>query len=384
MPNRMLIALAVLGLAALPTSIAAQIVVSANDGSAVLVDGVNVVPSPPGTDTVTILDASQTPPRVIAELEAPSSVIGPPQNVAISPDNRLAVVSSSTKVDPADPTRTIPDDTLTVIDIGAGTPAVVGTATAGPMASGLSFTPDGRLLLVANRGNGTVSVFAVSGQTLTPAGTIDFEAPASGPSHVAVTPDGRRALVSRDGDSFVSVLAIEGQQVTYDGENLAAGLKPYGMAITPDGHYALVANVGGGATGSVDTVAIIDLTLEPARTVNYATVGVTAEGIALSPDGRHAAVTVMNGSNAAPDSPLFNDFGRLRVFAFEAGALRPVAEARVGHWCQGVVWTNTSTVLAQCPTEREIQVFTFDGAALTPAGAIPIDGAPVGIAAGTQ
>jgi DNA-binding beta-propeller fold protein YncE len=221
----------------------AQIVVSANDGSAVLVDGVNVVPSPPGRDTVTILDASQTVPRIIAEIEAPSSVIGPPNSVAISPDNRLAVVASSMKVDPADPTKTVPDNTLTVIDISSETPAVVGTATAGAMASGLSFSPDGRLLLVANRGDGTVSVFRVDGQTLSAAGTIDFEAPASGPSHVVVTPDGRRALVTRDGDSLVSVLRIDGQNVTYTGQTIAAGLKPYGMEITPDGRYALIANV---------------------------------------------------------------------------------------------------------------------------------------------
>src|SRR5690606_24896291 len=136
-------------------------------------------------------------------------------------------------------------------------------------------------------------------------------------------------------------------------QNLVAGLKPYGMAITADGTRALVANTGSGTTGSVDTLAVIDLTLDPPRTVHYATVGVIAEALALSPDNRHVAVTVMNGTNAVPGSALYNDFGRLRIFALEETTLRPVTEARIGHWCQGVVWTDNDTVLAQCMTERE-------------------------------
>ena len=84
----------------------AQMVISANDGAAVLVNGVNTVPSPARPDSVTILDATVTPPRVVSELAVPNSVIGPPQNVAIAPDGSIAVVTSSTKIDPDDEGRT--------------------------------------------------------------------------------------------------------------------------------------------------------------------------------------------------------------------------------------------------------------------------------------
>ena len=82
---------------------AAQLAVSANDGKAVLVNGVNTVPPNPADDTVTIIDLGVSPPKVLGELKAPSSVVGPPQNVAIAPDESIALVSSNMKLDPADP-----------------------------------------------------------------------------------------------------------------------------------------------------------------------------------------------------------------------------------------------------------------------------------------
>lgn len=360
----------------------AQIVVSANDAKAVLVNGVNVVPQPTGRDTVTIFDASVTPVRVIAELEVPNSVVGPPQNVAIAPDGSIAVITTSTKLDPADGTKTVPDNRVTVVDLKAATPAVVATVTAGTGASGASFNPTGTLLLVANRGEGTVSVFTVSGRTLTLSSTVGLGAPASGPSHVAITPDGRTALVTRNNDHLVSVLSIAGSTVTYTKRDIVAGLNPYGMEITPDGSLALVANIGGGAGGSVNTVSVIDLTANPARAIDQVMVGVTPEALAISPDGRFVAVNVVNGSNAVPSTSLYNDFGRLRIFSIANRTLTPVTEARIGHWCQGVAWSSDSrTVMAQCMTEREIQVFRFDGKALTAAAAVKVNGAPAGLRA---
>ena len=364
------------------TPAAGQILVSANDGKAVLVDGVNVVPSPPTPDTVTILDAGVSPPRVVAELPAPNSVIGPPQNVAISPDGSIAVVASSTKVDPADATKTVSDNRVTVIHLAAAPPVVLATLEAGAGASGLSFTPDGRLLLVANRNEGTVSVFTVSGTTIARATTIDLGAPASGPSHVAITPDGRTALVTRNNDHLVSVLSIANGAVTYTKRDIIAGLKPYGMEISPKGDVALVANTGSGTTGGVDTVSVIDMTLDVPRAVDHVTVGVVPEALAISPDGRFVAITVMNGTNAVPSSPIYRDFGRLRVYSLDGHTMRPVTEARIGHWCQGVAWTTDSrTVIAQCMSERQLQLFRFDGQALAPAGAVPVTGAPAGLRA---
>src|SRR6185436_16148848 len=84
----------------------AQIAVSANDTTEIMVDGVHVMVPNASPDTVTLIDLSARPPRVVAELNAPSSWSGPPQMVAVTPDESIALVASSLKVNPADRTMT--------------------------------------------------------------------------------------------------------------------------------------------------------------------------------------------------------------------------------------------------------------------------------------
>jgi len=63
---------------------AAQIAVSANDNKVINVDGKNVIVQNAPADTVTIIDLGAKPPKVVGEVKAPASVVGPPQSVAIS------------------------------------------------------------------------------------------------------------------------------------------------------------------------------------------------------------------------------------------------------------------------------------------------------------
>ena len=79
--------------ATLAVPAAAQIAVSANDHKARLVNGVNTVVPNPTPDTVSIIDLKTTPPTVIAEVNAPASVVGPPVSVAITPDSSIALVT---------------------------------------------------------------------------------------------------------------------------------------------------------------------------------------------------------------------------------------------------------------------------------------------------
>src|SRR3954463_10526819 len=154
-------------LAALPLfafSAAAQLAVSTNDNKAVLVNGVNTVPDNPAEDTVTIVDLSVSPPKVVGEVRAPSSVVGPPQNVAITPDEAIALVSSNQKLDPADPKKLVADNRLSVIDLKANPPAVIATLELGLAPAGIGMNRAGNLALVANRGEGTVSVLTISGK----------------------------------------------------------------------------------------------------------------------------------------------------------------------------------------------------------------------------
>jgi DNA-binding beta-propeller fold protein YncE len=359
----------------------AQIVVSANDGKAVLVDGVNTVPRPTPPDTVTILDANVLPPRVVAELPVPNSVVGPPQNVAITPNGALALVASATRIDPADATRIVPDDRVTVIALG-GTPRVVGTVRTGAGANGIGINPGGTLALVANRNEGTVSVLSINGQLVTPIAKIDLAAPDSLPSQAVFAPDGATAFVTRNGDSLISVFSVAGTTVTNTKRDIGAGYKPYGMEITPDGALGIVASTGVGTTGGTDVVSVIALKNGPPRTVDQIAVGITPEAVAISPDGRFVAVTVMNGTNQPASSFFHAPNGRLRLFRIEKQTIVPVTEAPVGKWCQGMAWTKDSqAVLVQCMVEKEISVFRFDGRTLTRAGAVKVSGGPAGIRA---
>ena len=366
-------------LMSLSSGASAQLALSANDGKAVLIDGVTSVPANPTADTVTVIDLNARPPKVVAELQAPASVVGPPLSVAVSRDESFALVTGATKIDPADPKKTVPDDKLTVIDLKASPPKVAAQLQAGKGAAGVSINRAGTLALVANRAEGTVSVFSITGNTLTPVGKVHLGDAKSGPSHVAITPDGKSALVTRDGDNKISVLSIDGTKVEDTKREISAGLRPYGLGIHPNGKVAVVANIGPGS-GDADTISLIDLEAKPARVVHTVTVGQTPEGIALSPNGAFVAVNVGNGANKPKNSPFFNDYGLVKVLSVKGKELVPVTEAKVGHWCQGLAWSKDSrTLLAQCMVEKEIMVFRFDGKALKPAGSIKLSAGPAGI-----
>src|SRR5262249_38694456 len=116
----------------------AQLAVSANDGKAILVDGVVSTAAPVLPDTVSVIDLGTFPPGVMGGGTAPASVVGPPQSVAVAPDESIALVTGAMKIDPSDPKKTIPDDKLSVIDLRASPPAVLSTLEAGAGAAGVS------------------------------------------------------------------------------------------------------------------------------------------------------------------------------------------------------------------------------------------------------
>lgn len=375
---------ALLALTLLASAASAQIAVSANDNKAVLVNGATVVADNPVADTVNIIDLSASPPRVIGEVKAPASVVGPPQSVAVSKDESYALVTGAFKVDPADPKKVVPNDALSVVDLKANPPTVTATLQAGKGAAGVSINRAGTLALVANRNEGTVSVFTISGKTLTPAGKIDFGNANSGPCHAAFTPDGKVALVTRDGDHKISILSVDGNTVTDTKKFMVGGYRPYGIEISAKGDIAVVGNQGGGQ-GDADVISVIDLKANPPRVVDTISVGQTPEGVAMSGDGAYVAVTVMNGSNRAKTHPAFNDFGLLQVYSIKGTKLTKVGEAKVGHWCQGAAWSkNNKTVVIECMVEKNLQVFAFNGHSLKPAGTVALSGGGAGLRTADQ
>ncbi len=374
----------------------AQMAVSANDAKVKLVNGkVEIVANPP-PDTVSFIDFRASPPKVLAEINVANSVVGPPSNVAVTPKEDMVLVASAMKIDPADPTKTVPDDKVTVIDITplkpgffkklvsreTPTPKIIATLQAGMGAAGVAINKAGNLALVANRAEGTVSVFTIAGMSVTPAGKVTVGGEKSGPSAVAFMPDGKSAFVTLDADNKIVILSVDGTKVEPTKRVLAAGLRPYGFDIASKGEVAVVANIGVGG-GDADTISLIDLKLDPPRVVNTYTVGQTPEGIKMSPDGKYVAVTVMNGSNKAPDSPFYNANGLLQVWTRNGTQLSKAGELPIGKWCQGIAWaSNSRSLLVQCMAEEEILVVRYSGLtgrSLQKVGSIKTKGGPAGI-----
>ncbi len=357
----------------------AEIAISANDGKMVMDDGVAKVRKEPLPDTISIIELSGAVPRIIAEIPVPASVVGPPPSVAIAPDESFALVTGAMKVDPSDPTKAVPDDRLTVIDLKSSPPKVLATLQAGAGAAGVSINRAATLALVANRNEGTVSVFTISGNTLQAAGKIPLGDAKSGPSHAMFSREGTTALVTRDGDSRISILSVEGSKVEYTKHDIFSALRPYQIDSTGNGDVAIVGNVGMSG-GDADSISLIDMRAKPIRVATTMSVGQTPEGLKMSPDGAFVAVNVVNGSTKPKSSPFFNDNGLLKIYRISGTELTPVTEAKIGHWCQGIVWTKDSkNVLVQCMVENEIATFAFDGKALMKTAPIAMKVSPAGI-----
>jgi len=379
-PPRLVALIALLAAFAFVPVAHGQLLLSTNDNKVALVNGVTTVVKSPPPDTLTVIDLKTWPPKVVAEVDVPGSVVGPPFSVAVAPDESLALVTANEKLDPNDPTKRIPNNTMSVVDLKATPPRIIATLETGKAPAGVSINRQGTLALVANRAEGTVSIYTIQGKTVTPAGKVAVADEKSGTSHAAISPDGKLALVTRDGDDRISVLSIDGTKVEYTKRDISAGIRPYGIDIASNGAIAAVANIGRGG-GDADTVSIIDLKATPPRVVSTATVGQTPEGIKLSPDGALVAVVVMNGSNKPKDSPFFNDAGKLVLLRVSGTDLSRLAEAPIGHWSQGAAFSpDGKRIFVGNMVEKELQVFSLDGSTLRDTGVrLAVKGGPAAI-----
>jgi DNA-binding beta-propeller fold protein YncE len=363
-------------LAALPAAAQADIVLSSNDGHTVQDDQKRLVaPKEPHPDTISVIDVAHFPPKVVATADVPGSVVGPPTAAWVAKDETWAIVTSATKADPQAKDGISPDDRVSVIDLTAKPPRITQSLTAGPGATTVRVSPDGGLALVANRTEGTVSVFTVANRMLTPVGKVDLGNKGSLPSGIAFSHDGRHALLTRGGDNMVSVLNIDGSKVTLDPRPLTTGMAPYTMDVNAAGTLAAVSNMGRG-DGDEDGVSLIDLTSTPFRVVD--TVGVPSgpEPLKLSPDGRFLAVGAENGTTKPPGHPFHHDKGLLTMFAVEGNTLRKLDQAPLGAWDEGIAFSRDGhMVLVQGMADREIYVFRWNGRKLTPGKPLPISDA---------
>lgn len=360
-------------LAAFPATARADIVLSSNDGHTVQDDQKRLVaPKEVHPDTVSVIDVALYPPLVRATIDVPGSVVGPPTAAWVARDESWAIVTSASKADPQAKDGIAADDRVSVIDLKSKSPKITQSLTAGAGATTVRVSPDGKLALIANRTEGTVSVFTVADKKLTAVGKVDLGNKGSLPSGIVFTHDGKHALLTRGGDNMVSVLNIDGTNVTVDPRPVTTGMAPYTMDINAAGTLAVVSNMGRG-DGDQDSVSLIDLTSKPFRVVEIVGVPSGPEPMKLSPDGKYLALGAEYGSTKPPSHPFHHDKALLTMFAVEGKTLHKLDEAPIGPWAEAIAFSRDGhTVLVQSMADRDINVFRWDGHKLRQGKSLPI------------
>lgn len=340
----------------------ARLAISGNDGKQ-LQAGEDGKVTP---DTVSVIDLKAYPPKVIGQVDVPIAMIGPPEAVAVSRDESFAIVTASQKSNPADPMHPVDDDRVSVIDLSRpAQPRVLQTLASGAGASGIAINRAQNLVLVAAKTEGAIIVFRLAGKKLTPAGRVDLGKGAA-PTDVVFAPDGRRAYAVAQGASKIMELSVDGAKVALTGQDVATGRSPYGASVTPDGNWLINTNLGGALQGEDRTGTLTIVDLKTHRVALSLPVGRTPEHVTLSPDGKHAALVLANGAANTKSDPKYNQVtGILKVFAVGPGTLTEVAHADSCHWAQGATFSQDGKlVLQQCAAERAILVYRFDGNSL--------------------
>jgi hypothetical protein len=151
---------------AFPYAANAQLMIIGNDEKVTYDDNGAVAFSPPGKDTISIVDISnREAPKILVSLPLMNSIYGPPVNLAITPDERLAIVANSLNwVQEGTAWKPTPDNRLYVIDLKASPPKHIATVEVGKQPSGLSINARGDLALVANREDKSISVLSIQNQ----------------------------------------------------------------------------------------------------------------------------------------------------------------------------------------------------------------------------
>jgi DNA-binding beta-propeller fold protein YncE len=344
-----------------PNRVQAQLVIAGVEAKLDVTTGEWIPLFDAGPDSLAIIDCAQFPPKVQHVAGIANSVIGPPSNVAITPDGKVALVANSLKLDRNSPDGYVPDTLVQVVDLTRQPPQLVGTAEAGRQPSGISITPDGRLALVANRADGTITVLSIDGTDVKPVQTVKVGEPEDQVSDVAISPHGKLALASVTEGYHLRVLEISDGEVTATDRKLSVCGKPYRTVITPDGELGLTAGSGQGAP-DVDALTVVDLTADPIRTIDFVPLGNGPESFGVSPDGKLVAVMLVNGSNVPPQEPLHNKNALLVILARRGKTYEIVQQVPVGPIVQGAAFTaDGKYLLAECYIDNEIWVFRVNG-----------------------
>ena len=353
-----------------PLAASAQLMIIGNDEKATWDDAGKVVLVAPGKDTVSIVDISKREsPRIVANLPLMNSIFGPPTNLAITPDGRLAIVANSVNnVPDGAGWKFVPDNKLYVIDLTTSPPSHIATVEVGKQPSGLDINRAGNLALVTNRADNSISVLSIEGKDVKLVDTVPM---GESVAAVAFTPDGKRALAAKFPGHKIALLEVDGQKVTYKKYDMNVGLWPYNIGVTPNGKLAISANNGnaGAADGQVDTVSVIDLEATPPRVIDHVVVGDGPEGFVISPTGKIAVAMLLRGSNSDKKAWFYNRNGSVAVLKIDGKKVTKVGEVEVRGLPEGAVFSPDGKYLYVGNfLDSDVSILKVDGTKITDTG----------------
>jgi len=238
---------------------------------------------------VFLIDLKATPPKVIGTI----TVGKQPSGMAISPKGDLALVANRA------------DGTISVLSIRGKDVLVVDTVTVGMAAdqvSAVAITPDGKRALAVKAAANKVALLAINDGKVTydkrdlPAGIF--------PYNIAVTPDGKLALTADNGNGgssdgnvdTVSVIDLEADPPRVI-DHVTVGDSPEGLAISPKGDLAVTVEARGSNMPKTSffyhqggAVTALKIDGKKVTRMGEITVGALPEAVAFSPDGNYLYV----------------------------------------------------------------------------------------------
>ena len=238
---------------------------------------------------VFLIDLKANPPAVIGTV----TVGKQPSGMAISPKGDLALVANRA------------DGTISVLSIRGKEVLVLDTVTVGAgtdQVSAIAITPDGKQALAVKSAANKVALLSIDGQKVTygkrdlPAGIF--------PYNIAVTPDGKLALTADTGNGgssdgnvdTVSVIDLEADPSRVI-DHVTVGDSPEGLAISPKGDLAVTIEARGSNMPrtaffhhSAGAVTALKIDGKKVAKTGEISVGGLPEGAVFSPDGQYLYV----------------------------------------------------------------------------------------------
>ena len=353
----------------LPALVSAQVLVSGNDEKILWDDAGQAVFLPPGKDSISFIQiGDRENPKIVTNIALDNSILGPPTNLAVSPNGEIALVANSvTQTKEGEKWKPVPDNKIYIFDLTVNPPKHIGTVEVGKQPSGLDISKKGDLALVTNRADNSISVLTISGKDVKVTDTI---AMGDSVAHVAISGDGTKALVVKPVANKVAFLKIDSKKVIYEKYDMPTGIFPYNVDIVPSGQIALVANNGGAgsADGNVDTVSVIDLEPNPPRVVDHVVVGDAPEGLAISPKG-DLALAILVAGNSDKKAWFSRKSGTAVALKIDGKKVIKVGEIEVGGLAEGVAFSPDGTfAYVGNFLDNDISILKINGTQVTDTG----------------